>query len=111
MFLLTIVWKNAAPWPGPTVMNTFEYLKSLGGIEENILYGNQLIRSQNPIYVEFREATTSEYDIANKISWRTVVLLETQEHANVIVEYLQNRVKAEIQLIGLDLDTTVEEIV
>ncbi len=111
MFILTITWKNAAPWPGPTVMTTYEYLKSLGGLEENIRFGNQLILSQQPMHVDFQEATTSEYDIANKISWRTIVLLETQEQVDIVVGYLQNRVKAEIQVFGLDLEISAEKVV
>jgi hypothetical protein len=110
MFVLTIAWKNAAPWPGPTVISTYEYLKSLGGLEENILFGNELILSQKPMHFEFLEATSSEYDITNKISWRTILILETQENVNIITEYLQTRVKTEIQKINLDLDTTVEEL-
>ena len=110
MFKVISTWKNAPKWPGPhsSFPTTTDYLRRLGGLPENLEFGFTLISSLNPLYANFIETTSAEY--AEDVSWITEVYVETNAQADILLDYFQNRVKAEINELGFDITVAIEEM-
>jgi hypothetical protein len=109
MFKVTITWKDGPPWPGEDVLSTVDFMRLNGATEENLAFGTQLILSQSPLFVNFLKAT-SEYDIANKVSWITEIFLETQEQANIVHQYFTTRATDEAIALNWTVDVVLEII-
>jgi hypothetical protein len=110
MFKVTITWKDGPAWPGADVISTVEFMRLNGATDENLLFGTQLILSQSPFFVNFLKATTSEYDIENRVSWRTEIFLETQEQANIIRDYFATRATTEAIELNWTIDVELETL-
>ena len=109
MFKVTITWKDGPPWPGEEVLSTVDFMRLNGATGENLEFGTQLILSQSPLFVNFLKAT-SEYDVENKVSWKTEIFLETQEQANVIHHYFTTRATDEAIALNWTVDVILEKL-
>jgi hypothetical protein len=110
MFKVTVTWKDGPLWPGEDVLSTVDFMRLNGATDENLLFGTQLIMSQNPFLLNFSQATDNAYDEENKVSWRTEIFLETQEQADVIYHYFTTRATDEAIALNWTVDVEVESL-
>jgi len=108
MYKITSKWTNAPKWPGPGTMSTTQFMHELGASLENLAFGVELIYTLNPVYVNFVETPSPEYD--SNVSWITEIYLEDKSGIDVLVEYLTTRAKTEANLLNFDIEVAVEEL-
>lgn len=108
MYKITSKWTNAPKWPGPDTMSTTQFMHELGASLEDISFGIELIYTLNPVYVNFVETNSTEYD--SNVSWITEIYFEDKSGLDLLVEYLTTKAKTEANLLNFDVEVVVEEL-
>ena len=110
MFRITNTWKNLQVWVD-TDIHPLEHLHIIGGYDrESLLFATNVIRLIRPLSVNYVKST--EEDILNKISWRTQMIVESQNSVDLWLNYINHRLRDEIKTdqYNGEIEVTVEQV-
>jgi hypothetical protein len=110
MFRITTIWKGLPVWED-TEVPTLTHLDNIGGsYKENLLFGLNVLRLVNPLSVNYIKST--EEDILNNISWRTQIIVESQNSVDLWMNYVNHRLKNEVKTdqYNGEIEITVEQV-